>query len=171
VQPNANVPTLLGFAGELRDPSGLIYLRARWYDVGTGRFMSRDALLGSLLRPVTLNAYGYAAGRPNSLVDPLGLDPQQANLAYWMADLLEQLDDPNPWIAATAWVETVAVGEAAFWLTVAGGAAAYRVVRFVPRAIEYISYSLGPAGPVFAPHRTTEPQSDRASRLGVEPSG
>ncbi len=31
-----------GFAGELRDPSGLIYLRARWYDAGSGRLVSRS---------------------------------------------------------------------------------------------------------------------------------
>lgn len=75
VQPNANVPTLLGFTGELRDSSGLIYLRARWYDPGTGRFMSRDPFRGSTGAPTSLNGFAYAAGRPTAFADPAGLDP------------------------------------------------------------------------------------------------
>jgi len=33
-QSSGGTPTLVGFAGELADPSGLIYLRARWYAIG-----------------------------------------------------------------------------------------------------------------------------------------
>ena len=36
------------FAGELQDQTGLIYLFARCYDPGTGRFISLDPRLGSL---------------------------------------------------------------------------------------------------------------------------
>ncbi|MFZ2058810.1 MAG: RHS repeat-associated core domain-containing protein, partial [Acidimicrobiales bacterium] len=35
--------TPFGFAGAYLDPSnGLYYLRARWYDAGTGQFMSEN---------------------------------------------------------------------------------------------------------------------------------
>jgi RHS repeat-associated protein len=74
--PAGAVPTLLGFTGELRGPSGLIYLRARWYDPGTARFMTRDPFPGFAARPASLNGFAYAAGRPSLLTDPLGLDPE-----------------------------------------------------------------------------------------------
>ncbi|MGH2378137.1 MAG: RHS repeat domain-containing protein [Candidatus Limnocylindria bacterium] len=73
--PSSATPTLLGFTGEIADPSGLTYLRARWYEPSHGRFVSRDPYAGTLTGPVSLNAYIYAAGRPNLLTDPLGLDP------------------------------------------------------------------------------------------------
>ncbi len=65
-------PTLLGYAGELRDGSGLIYLRARWYDPGAGRFMSADSYGGAAAVPASLSLYGYAAGAPSRHVDPTG---------------------------------------------------------------------------------------------------
>ncbi len=69
----AGTPTLLGFAGELRDASGLLYLRARWYDPGAGRLLTSDPLGGSPKSPVSLNRYGYAAGNPVLNLDPTGL--------------------------------------------------------------------------------------------------
>lgn len=68
-------PTLLGYAGELLDPSGLIYLRSRWYDQGTGRFMSRDPLPGDVNRPASLNPFAYAVSHPTRWTDPTGLSP------------------------------------------------------------------------------------------------
>lgn len=57
-----------GFAGEHADPTtGLVYLRARWYDPATGQFMSRDPLVS-----VSLDPYGYAHNNPVNFVDPLG---------------------------------------------------------------------------------------------------
>jgi RHS repeat-associated protein len=57
------------FAGQQTDAdSGLQYLRARYYDPGTGRFLSRDPLgIG--------NGYSYASNNPVNLVDPTGLCP------------------------------------------------------------------------------------------------
>jgi RHS repeat-associated protein len=58
-----------GYAGEWADPAtGLVYLRARWLDPATGLFLSVDPA-GS----ATGDAYGYAAGNPVQLTDPLGL--------------------------------------------------------------------------------------------------
>ena len=34
------------FTGEQQDPTGLIYLRARYYDPATGRFISKDPVRG-----------------------------------------------------------------------------------------------------------------------------
>jgi RHS repeat-associated protein len=68
-----STPSALGYAGQLRDPSGLYYVRARWYDAATGRFLSRDPLSATVASPRTLNAYGYGAGNPVRFGDPYGL--------------------------------------------------------------------------------------------------
>ncbi|MBI2773136.1 MAG: RHS repeat-associated core domain-containing protein [Chloroflexi bacterium] len=70
--PAGSSPTLFGFVGELRDASGLIYLRARWYDPATGRFMSRDPVPGDATIPVSLNGYAYGYGDPTRFTDPSG---------------------------------------------------------------------------------------------------
>ena len=45
------------YTGEQNDPTGLEYLRARYYDASTGRFLSQDPL------PL-LQRYAYATGEP-----------------------------------------------------------------------------------------------------------
>jgi RHS repeat-associated protein len=62
------------FTGQQTDAdSGLQYLRARYYDPSTGRFLSRDPRPGSMRAPQTQDRYVYALGNPATLVDPLGL--------------------------------------------------------------------------------------------------
>ncbi|MEJ5312469.1 MAG: RHS repeat-associated core domain-containing protein [Anaerolineae bacterium] len=64
----------LGFTGEWWDDAvGLTYLRARWYQLVTGRFTSRDPWEGNITRPNTLNGFSYVTNNPINLVDPLGL--------------------------------------------------------------------------------------------------
>ncbi|MCD4739235.1 MAG: C39 family peptidase, partial [Anaerolineae bacterium] len=64
----------LGYTGEWFDADvGLEYLRARWYQPGTGRFTSRDPLEGLLQRPDTQHRYTYAAANPVNFTDPRGL--------------------------------------------------------------------------------------------------
>lgn len=75
VQSVGGAPATLGYAGELADPTGLIYLRARWYDPGMGRFMSADPSRGDPSSPMSVNAFAYGGDRPTVLVDPSGLDP------------------------------------------------------------------------------------------------
>ena len=61
------------FAGEQRDNNlGLDYLRARYLDVGTGRFVSRDSFEGFLNNPITLHKYLYANANPINFIDPSG---------------------------------------------------------------------------------------------------
>jgi RHS repeat-associated protein len=61
------------FTGERRDSAtGLDYLRARNYDTGTGRFVSRDPFPGTSTVPATFNPYSYAHNDPISLSDPSG---------------------------------------------------------------------------------------------------
>ena len=64
------------YRGELYDPDlGLYYLRARWYNPVTGRFMSRDPkgpCNCSPGIPSALHAYNYASSDPVNRVDPRG---------------------------------------------------------------------------------------------------
>ena len=51
---------------------GLYYLRARYYNPLTGRFMSRDPEAGQPADPKTLHKYLYAGGDPVDRIDPSG---------------------------------------------------------------------------------------------------
>ncbi|MBI3940437.1 MAG: RHS repeat protein [Acidobacteria bacterium] len=76
--------TYIGRFGVLREPAtGLYYMRARWYDSVTGRFLSRDPQGISLVDPRTLNPYEYASQNPLRYVDPLGLG--------WFSSLFKRL--------------------------------------------------------------------------------
>ncbi|WP_342596900.1 RHS repeat-associated core domain-containing protein [Cyanobacterium aponinum UTEX 3222] len=68
------------FAGEWRDTeTGLDYLRARYLDSQTGRFVSRDTFRGSINDPVTLHRYLYANANPIMFVDPSGFVSASVN--------------------------------------------------------------------------------------------
>jgi RHS repeat-associated protein len=73
---------LLGFAGEMHDASGLLYLRARWYDPAVGRFMTKDPVSGASENPMTLNRYLYAGASPALNTDPTGLCTGGGSVIY-----------------------------------------------------------------------------------------
>ncbi|MCG8347128.1 MAG: RHS repeat-associated core domain-containing protein, partial [Chloroflexales bacterium] len=89
-----------GFTGELQDgETNLVYLRARWYDPGMGRFVSRDPFAGYMEQPYSLNAYQYAYSNPSLLTDPTGkctafLSYLAVGSGNYHADLV--LDDCRP---------------------------------------------------------------------------
>ena len=57
------------FAGEYRDAeSGLLHLRARYYDPSTGQFISRDPAVALTRQP-----YSYGYDNPLNMTDPTGL--------------------------------------------------------------------------------------------------
>jgi len=66
------------FAGQQSDPDGLQYLRARYYDPSTGRFLSRDSW--SVADKTVFHPYVYAADDPTSNVDPSGHDCIRGNV-------------------------------------------------------------------------------------------
>jgi RHS repeat-associated protein len=66
-------PAIVGYAGQLLDPPGLYYMRARWYDPVNARFLSRDQLKGNESDPSSLNTFGYAAANPANASDPTGM--------------------------------------------------------------------------------------------------
>ncbi|MGH3456137.1 MAG: RHS repeat-associated core domain-containing protein, partial [Nocardioidaceae bacterium] len=70
--PSATTGTLLNplrFAGQYTDQeSGLIYMRARYYDPATANFISRDPI-----ESITRSPYAYVNGNPLNATDPSGL--------------------------------------------------------------------------------------------------
>ncbi|NIN67211.1 MAG: hypothetical protein GTO63_21430, partial [Anaerolineae bacterium] len=62
------------FTGEAWDAGvELLYLRARYYQPETGRFITKDPRPGSVWRPDTLNPYVYVGNNPANYRDPTGL--------------------------------------------------------------------------------------------------
>jgi RHS repeat-associated protein len=61
------------YRGEQYDSDlSLYYLRARYYNPNTGRFLSRDPLDGKAKDPASLHKYLYASGDPVNAIDPTG---------------------------------------------------------------------------------------------------
>jgi RHS repeat-associated protein len=69
------------FTGEQVDGStGLQYLRARYYDEATGRFVGKDPFPGVVGLPDSQNSYAYVLNNPAVMVDPYGLKGFPKNL-------------------------------------------------------------------------------------------
>ena len=66
-----NPLTKYGFTGEWTDPTNLVYLRARYYDPATGRFLSKDPIGGLIVLPGTLNLYTYVSNNPINFFEAL----------------------------------------------------------------------------------------------------
>lgn len=69
-------------------------LRARYYDPGTGRFMSRDTWGGNNNRSLSLNKWSYVEGNPISYIDPTGF-----YVWRWSTDPLYHQRIENEWIS------------------------------------------------------------------------
>jgi RHS repeat-associated protein len=71
-QSAGSAQTSYGFTGEFTDPSGMVYLRARYYASGDGRFISRDTWMGDYNSPLSLNRWNYVQSNPVNYFDPSG---------------------------------------------------------------------------------------------------
>jgi RHS repeat-associated protein len=64
------------FTGEAQDAStGLLYLRTRYYDPVTGRFISPDRYFSYPRLPLSLNKFVYVRNNPVRYIDRTGRDP------------------------------------------------------------------------------------------------
>ena len=95
--------TPLQYTGQYTDAeSGLVYLRARYYDPGTALFLTVDPDVGSTGTP-----YAYTRGNPLNLTDLSGLC---WSLVQWACDaggwVADRASDAAGWVANTAapWV-------------------------------------------------------------------
>jgi RHS repeat-associated protein len=73
VAKSGNGDSVYQFTGEARDGTGLTFLRARYLDTDTGRFLSRDVIQGMYFEPQTTHKYTYVENNPITRVDPTGL--------------------------------------------------------------------------------------------------
>jgi len=101
-------PNEFTFTGEQVDGTGLQYLRARYYDPSTGRFLTRDPFPGWTMAPQTMNRYAYVVNNPVRFMDPLGLE---CTPAPW--DWGECEDKAEEWVGNNV-VEPVARATADF---------------------------------------------------------
>ena len=61
------------YCGEYFDKeTATVYLRARYYNPSTGRFINRDSYLGKRSDPLSLNLYTYCRNNPIRYIDPSG---------------------------------------------------------------------------------------------------
>lgn len=62
-----------GFAThEVDKETGLVYMKARYYDPEVGRFYSTDPISFQESTPISFNAFVYGANNPNTYIDPNG---------------------------------------------------------------------------------------------------
>jgi len=63
----------IGQLGVMTEPDGTLFMRARFYDPLTGRFLSVDPAKGTYADPSSLYPYVYAKDNPILFYDPAGL--------------------------------------------------------------------------------------------------
>jgi RHS repeat-associated protein len=73
-----------GYTGEWwESQTELLYLRARMYQPGVGRFVSSDPWPGDPLRPLSLNGWVYVTNDPINVADPTGLREWKRSSTRW----------------------------------------------------------------------------------------
>jgi RHS repeat-associated protein len=73
VNTTGSTPNVYLYRGEQYDSDlGLYYLRARYFNPVTGRFLATDPAEGAVTDPTTLHKYLYASADPVNQMDPTG---------------------------------------------------------------------------------------------------
>ncbi len=86
------------YCGEQFDSTtGLYYLRARYMDTSTGRFISMDSYQGNTFEPDTLHKYLYANSNPITYSDPSGYfyDLNSLNAGTAGGAVINNINTPN----------------------------------------------------------------------------
>jgi len=82
------------YTGQQSDAdSSMYYLRARYYEPSTGRFITQDSYKGDPKVPSTLNLYVYCKNNPLKYTDPSGNDVIINDRAGQWADFSRQLTE------------------------------------------------------------------------------
>ena len=85
------------YCGEQFDETtGLYYLRARYMDTSTGRFISQDSYAGSISDPISLHKYLYANANPVMYSDPSGYSVE--NDAYYFQQAWLSIEQAQEYI-------------------------------------------------------------------------
>ncbi|HLK66752.1 MAG TPA: RHS repeat-associated core domain-containing protein [Bryobacteraceae bacterium] len=74
INATGSTPNVYLYRGEQYDPDlNLYYLRARYFNPLSGRFLTKDPASGDVIHPLTLQKYLYSNGDPLDGIDPSGL--------------------------------------------------------------------------------------------------
>ena len=68
------------------------FLRARYFDSGTGRFLTKDPFTGFLAAPSLSNRYVYVMNNPTGFVDPSGYFPSLSGVTSFFTSGLEAVE-------------------------------------------------------------------------------
>ena len=103
---SGDTPNPFRYTGQQLDPSGNYYLRARYYNSGSGRFLSHDPLMGGSDDPISMHRYLYAANDGVNFVDPSGEETLAGALTSigvgtTLASVLSVSLTAGSWIATT----------------------------------------------------------------------
>ena len=123
--PEVNLGGDSRFQGMWKDAgTGLYYVRARYYDPRTGRFLSRDPAEGELETPESFEPYRFAANNPYVFRDPTGLyDLTEASVVTVVVNVLSSVAiDASFQYATQGSVNLVQAGIAGFTGALAGAA-------------------------------------------------
>lgn len=80
-----------GYANHYDDATGLIYMRARYYDPALHRFISTDPTGVDTATGINFNRYAYALNSPFGYIDPDGRDPCETDCAERLKAADEQV--------------------------------------------------------------------------------
>ena len=92
----ANVPatldTFYNYGGHYEDGTGLVYMKARYYDPNIGSFISPDSIIPDPTNPVDYNRYLYARGNPLKYNDPTGHYTNDEIMQHFGVDSWESVE-------------------------------------------------------------------------------
>jgi len=84
--------TIYGYDGEQQDSAGMVYLRARYYDLNIGQFVQADAVTAG--GPQGLKRYSYGLNNPVNTIDPSGFFGSEVLLdTLWMENIISANND------------------------------------------------------------------------------
>jgi RHS repeat-associated protein len=93
-----------GYTGEFT-ADDMVYLRARQYTPGMGRFLTRDTWGGDANSPLSLNRWNYGDGNPINRTDPTGHVPSCGFTGYF-SNASANYVDKYVNLAKTDWMNT-----------------------------------------------------------------